>query len=336
MGKVQRVRFKLLGPSLVQQRRLARESPILIHAHFGPDACDAMSLARALDVPLVVSLHGYDVAASDDSLPWLYLRRRDLLRVQGSRFICVSEFIRNEALKKGMPAEKTLVHYTGIDTDLFRPDPTIPRCPIVLFVGRLAPNKGCDYLIRAMVHVQRVMPEIRLVIIGDGPLRERLEEQACAVLDNVEFLGVQSPEVVSEWMNRARVFSVPSVTIESGEAEGFGMAFAEAQGMGLPVVSFAIGGVSEVVAHDQTGFLVSERDWEALAAKVLVLLQSQALWSQFSEAGKARVEKLFDIRKQAIILENIYENVLVEWRAATNRHETDQTTSRQVPVDVRA
>jgi glycosyltransferase involved in cell wall biosynthesis len=226
----------------------------------------------------------------------------------------VSEFIRNEALARGFPAEKTVVHYTGIDTDVFRANPTILRGPIVLFVGRLALNKGCEYLIRAMASLQKVKPEIRLVVIGDGPLRNRLEEQASAVLGNFEFLGVQSPAVVRDWMNRATVFSVPSVTISSGEAEGFGMVFAEAQGMGLPVVSFAIGGIPEVVAHEQTGFLVPERDWEALAARLLVLLQNQDLWRQFSEAGKVRVEKLFSIRKQATILEDMYESVLMEWR----------------------
>jgi colanic acid/amylovoran biosynthesis glycosyltransferase len=326
VGKVQRIRFKLLGPSMIQRRRLAKESPILFHAHFGPDGCDVISLARALDIPLVVSFHGYDVTASDDSLPWLYLRRRDLLGAHGALFICVSEFIRQQAFARGFPAEKTLVHYTGIDIDVFRADPTVPRRPIVLFVGRLTPNKGCEYLIRAMASVQKVRPETRLIVIGDGPLRKKLEEQASAVLKNFEFLGVQSPADVRAWMNRATVFSVPSVTIKSGEAEGFGMAFAEAQGMGLPVVSFAIGGIPEAVAHEQTGFLVPERDWEALAAKLLALLQNQDLWMQFSEAGRARVEKLFNIRKQASILENIYESVLVQWRAA--KKESDNSSAR--------
>ena len=334
-GKVQRARFRLLGPSLSQQQKLARESPTLIHAHFGPDGCEVISLARALDIPLVVSLHGYDITGGDDHLTRWYLRRRGLLKASGARFICVSDFIRREALARGFPAEKTVVHYTGIDTDFFRPDPNVVRCPIILFVGRLVPLKGCEYLIRAMTRVQEVMPETRLVVIGQGPLRKKLEEQAAALLHNFEFLGSQPPEVVRDWMNRAKVLSTPSVIAESGKAEGFGMVFAEAQAMGLPVVSFATGGIPEVVAHEQTGFLVSTQDWEALAAKLLLLLQNHDLWSQFSEAGPARVKALFNIRKQATILENIYESVLTDWnwRADAKAIQNEQEPSDHVPVE---
>lgn len=333
VGKVQRARFRFLGPSLSQQRKLARESPVLLHAHFGPDGCQAISLARALDIPLVVSLHGYDITVDDDQLWRWYLRRRGLLQAHGARFICVSDFIRKQALARGFPAEKTVVHYTGIDTDFFRPDPNVVRRPIVLFVGRLDPVKGCEYLIRAMARVQEVLPQAKLVVIGDGPLRKGLQQLANAMLKSCEFLGVQGSSTVRDWMNRAAVFSTPSVIAESGATEGFGLVFAEAQAMGLPVVSFATGGVPEAVAHGQTGFLVSERDSGALAAKLLVLLQNHDLWSQFSEAGPARVKALFNIRKQATILENIYESVLTDWkwRARRESNQNEQQPSDHVP-----
>lgn len=312
-GKVQRARFKLLGPSLRQSRRVAALNPILIHAHFGPDACEAMPLAQAQKIPLVVSLHGYDVTCHDENLPPLYLRRRDQLKIKAARFICVSEFIRNQAVTKGFAAEKAVVHYTGIDTEYFHRNPNIPRSPIVLFVGRLVPMKGCEYLIRAMVRVQQTMPEARLVVIGEGCLREELEQLASALLRNFDFLGVQPPAIVREWMNRASVFSTPSIVADSGEAEGFGMVFAEAQAMELPVVGFATTCIPEVVANDHTGFLLPERDCEALASKLLLLLQNQDMRGRFSEAARRRVENLFNIRKQATILENIYECVLTEW-----------------------
>jgi glycosyltransferase involved in cell wall biosynthesis len=305
---------------------LANEHPSLFHAHFGPDACEVISLARALDVPLVVSLHGYDITNTDRSLPRLYLRRLRGLKTIGARFICVSNFIREQALAKGFPAEKTIVHYTGIDTDFFRAEPSTPRCPMVLFVGRLVPMKGCEYLIRAMTHVQAAMPEAKLVVIGHGPLRKKLEQQASTSLCNFEFLGAQSPSVVREWMNRATVFSTPSIVAESGEAEGFGMVFAEAQAMGLPIAGFATTCVPEVVAQDQSGFLVPERDWEALAAKVLVLLQDKSLWNQFSQAGRIRVTKMFNIRRQTPLLEDIYEGVLTEWRSRTDGTRPTLTT----------
>lgn len=90
------------------------------------------------------------------------------------------------------------------------------------------------------------------------------------------------------------------------------MTFAESQSMGLPVVSTFVGGIPEAVADGQTGFLVPQRNPEALAAQLLELLHNRPLWSTFSHAGRARVSMLFDIRRQAVHLERIYESVLGE------------------------
>jgi colanic acid/amylovoran biosynthesis glycosyltransferase len=307
IGKFQRARFKLLGPGRSLRRSLACKQPALIHAHFGPDACNAMALADALNVPLIVSLHGYDVTRSDDGQSRLYLRRRDHLMNRAAQFICVSNFIREQALAKGYPASKTVVQYTGIDTGFFRPSPLTPRAPVVLFVGRLVQEKGCTHLIRAMARVQELVPEAKLVIIGDGPLREDLRQQAAGTLKDYSFLGPQNPEIVRDWMNRARVFCTPSVM------EGFGMVFAEAQAMGLPIVGFKAGGVPEAVANGETGFLVANQSWQELAIKLVLLLMDPALCAQFSRAGQERVRRLFDIHKQAFAIEEIYEKVLADW-----------------------
>jgi colanic acid/amylovoran biosynthesis glycosyltransferase len=318
LGKAQRVRFRLGGPSKELVRQLAILKPLLIHAHFGPDGCNAMALAHALGVPLVVSLHGYDVTLADEHHLSEYVRRREALKTDAALFICVSEFIRRQVIAMGFPSSKTVLHYTGIDTDFFTADPKVERCPIVLFVGRLVAKKGCEYLIRAMQEVQKKLPAAELVVIGDGPLRAQLEEQAALTMKNYRFLGAQEPGVVRQWMNRARVLSTPSVIAESGDAEGFGMVFAEAQAMGLPVVSFASGGIPEAVADAETGFLVPERDCNALASRLLMLLTDLELWMQFSVAGQALVRKRFDVRRQTAVLEQLYDRVLGEWKAGTN------------------
>ncbi len=113
-------------------------------------------------------------------------------------------------------------------------------------------------------------------------------------------------------MNCARVFSVPSVTSVSGASEGFGIVFAEAQAMGLPVASFATGGIPEVVSHGETGLLAAERDWEGLARHISSLLSNDSLWRRLSAAGQARVRDLFDLRRQTGALEEIYDRVLSE------------------------
>jgi glycosyltransferase involved in cell wall biosynthesis len=231
-----------------------------------------------------------------------------LLQHKACLLIAVSEFIKKKLLEQGFPENKIVVHYIGVDTELFQSKPAVQREPIVLFVGRLVENKGCEYLIQAMSKVQAVMSEVELVVIGDGLLRSSLEQLARKMLRRYQFLGVQTSENVRAWMQKAKVFSVPSITIKSGASEGFGMVFAEAQAMGLPVVSFATGGITEAVAHAETGFLVAERDSDGLSAYILRLLEDKTLYQQFSQKGQDRVRRMFNLHHQTRILEDIYTN----------------------------
>lgn len=318
LGKTQEVFYKVAGfaPTFVQ--RLQKLNPVLIHAHFGVGGALALPLRRSLKVPMLVTYHGFEELIADEFARRsyfghrVYLRRRDVLKNEAQLFIAVSNYSKENLLNQGFPADKIVVHYTGIDTDAFQPDPAVPREPIVLFVGRLVEKKGCEYLIRAMLRVQAAKPEVELVVIGDGPLRLSLEQFARERLRRYRFLGVQPPESVRAWMNRAKVFSVPSITAKSGDAEGFGMVFAEAQAMELPVVSFASGAVPEAVAHNEVGFLVTERDWEELGKYILLLLEEDTLWYRFSKCGSRQVRTLFNLQRQTKALEEIYKLVLSE------------------------
>jgi glycosyltransferase involved in cell wall biosynthesis len=282
------------------------------------DAVSTIPIAESLGIPLIVTFHGWDATVRDDVFRRrsialnLYVRRRPKLARAAVRVLCVSEFVRRQVLEKGFSPDKTMVHYIGIDLRKFIPDPTIERKPIVLFVGRLVEKKGCEYLIQAMEIVQSKVEDAELVVIGDGPLRKRLEHEAGSRLRLFRFLGGCSAEVVREWMRKASVFSTPSVVAESGDAEGFGMVFAEAQAMGLPVASFASGGIPEAVEHGVTGLLAPERDTDVLANNIVTLLTDKSLWRRFRAAGQERVKRLFDLEKQTAKLEQVYEEVLRE------------------------
>ncbi|NER38628.1 MAG: glycosyltransferase [Oscillatoria sp. SIO1A7] len=288
----------------------------LIHAHFGVGGALALPLGEFLQIPSIVTFHGFAATIKDEYARRsfyghrLYLRRRETLKRESRLFIAVSDFIKTKLLAQGFPPEKIIVHYIGININQFKPDRSLPRQPFVLFVGRLVEVKGCEFLIRAMARVQQARPDVELVVIGDGLLRSALEKIAANSLRRYRFLGAQPPEVVRTWMNRAKVFSVPSVTLESGASEAFGTVFAEAQAMRLPAVSFASGGIPEAVAHGETGFLAPERDVEGLAAYILRLLNEETLWQHFSKNGQERVRKLFNLQSQTRILEDIYRAVL--------------------------
>ena len=313
-GFLKESRFTFLGPSRDCRKRLQALHPKLVHAHFGPDGSEAVRLKNALHVPLVVTYHGYDATYNDAALARTrqgtrYLQRRPLFPSQVAQFLAVSQFIKSRLVLQGFPDDRILVHYIGVNVNTFQKSATRAHVPRVLFTGRLTEKKGCSYLIRAMALVQKELPDAELIIIGDGEERAVLEEQASASLTRFTFLGRQSSSVVKEWMQKSTLFSVPSITAADGDSEGFGIVFAEAQACGLPVVSFASGGIPEAVAHGETGLLAAERDWHQLSEYLLLLLKNEDLWEQFSNAGRTRVENLFDLNKQTEILESLYEEV---------------------------
>jgi colanic acid/amylovoran biosynthesis glycosyltransferase len=314
-GRVSEAVFKLFGSAPALARKLHALRPVLMHAHFGPDGLRALPLSQRLGVPLIVTFHGSDATALNTrrhEAPWghrRYQAKKHVLERNGRLFIAVSDFIRKKLLEQNFSADKVLVHYIGVDTARFAPDQGEDK-PVVLFVSRLVERKGADFLIRAMAEVQKENSSVELVLIGDGPLRGDLERQARKSLRRYRFLGAQSSDVVRGWMDRASVFSVPSVKTRTGEEEALGIVFAEAQAMEKPVVSFLSGGISEVVRHGETGFLSPERDWQGLAQHLSMLLRNADLRRRFGVAGRQRVLKLFDLNTQTSALESIYQSAI--------------------------
>jgi colanic acid/amylovoran biosynthesis glycosyltransferase len=298
-------------------RKLKKIHPVLIHAHFGPDGLLALPLAKKLNIPLIVTFHGYDVTTSDEYLLKSrsynihhYVSHNEKLKKSNTHFIAASKFIKQKLIEKGFPEKQIITHYIGVNLDLFQPNESVTREKVILFVGRLVRNKGCEYLIRAMREVQIQHPDTRLVIIGEGDQKESLKKLATQLNVQAEFLGKLPYTSVVGWMNRAKIFSVPSIEVESGASEGFGMVFAEAQAMGLPVVSFNTGGISEAVSDEETGLLAKQKDWQQLSTNIIKLMDDKELWHSYSSKGIKRVKEQFNLRQQNKKLEEIYQSIL--------------------------
>ena len=315
LGQVREAAFKLFGFAPLLAKQLRALNPVLMHAHYGTNGLRALPLARRLGIPMIVTFHGSDATATDlrhkEKTHFghrRYLARKEELRKGAALFLTDSNFIRRKLLEQGFPEDRVQVQYTGVDTEIFRPA-SRKREPIILFVGRLVERKGARFLIRAVAEVQKEWPAAELVLIGDGHLRAGLEKQAKESLRRYRFLGVRRHDEVCEWMNRASVFCAPSVKTPWGEEEAFGMVYAEAMAMELPVVAFDSGGISEVVSHKNTGFLAPERDWRALADYLSILLQDAELRKMFGIAGREQVIRQFDLKHWARVLEAIYARV---------------------------
>jgi glycosyltransferase involved in cell wall biosynthesis len=304
-----------IAPKFV--RAIDRFRPVLLHAHFAPDGAAALPLQKHLNVPLLVTLHGYDTTTTDAALRStiagrVFLHRRQELRERARFFICVSEHIHQQALERGVPEGKIRTIPIGVDLNLFAPDPfrSRSRDPIVLFVGRLVEKKGCEYLIRAMAAVESCHPNARLLLVGDGPLLDPLRDQARAALRNCTFLGSQPPNVVRDLMYRASVIAGPSIVASSGDTEGLPITLCEAQAIGLPIVAFQGPGVAEAVVENETALLVPSRDERGLAEAICAVLSEPPLAARLAAAGRRRAEALFSLERQTARLEDLYTEAL--------------------------
>lgn len=293
--------------------------PALVHAHFGVEAVYALPLAHKLRVPLVTTFHGFDATLSSKSLltsrspSWInYALLRGQLARKGDVFLCVSEFIRQRVIELGFPAERTYVHHIGIDTESISPREKKDEKPLVLHVARLVEKKGTEYLIRAFSKIAHVFPEAELIIIGDGPLRMPLEAlvRSLNIQRQVHFKGASSHADVMMTMRNAAMLALPSVTANSGDAEGLGMVLIEAAAFGVPVIGTQHGGIPEAIIDSQTGFIVAERDIDSLAEKIYILLADQEQRFIMGDKARAFCESHFDIRRQTQKLEAIYDQVL--------------------------
>ena len=298
---------------------LEENRPTLIHAHFGVEAVYALPLARKLGVPLVTTFHGFDATLSARSLltsrspSWInYALLRDQLARRGDVFLCVSDFIRQRVLQLGFPEERTHLHYIGIDVDSIVPLKKNGEELEVLHVARLVEKKGTEYLIRAFSMIASSCPDAVLVIVGDGPLRNSLESlsETLGIKKKVHFRGAKSHEYVMSAMRRAAMLVLPSVTANSGDAEGLGMVILEAAALGKPIIGTQHGGIPEAIIDAQTGFLVKERDIYTLADRIKFLLSNEHERNAMGEKARFFCKERFNIHLQTNKLEAIYDQVI--------------------------
>ena len=307
----------ITGSSRPYLRLMEHQRPSLIHAHFGIEGVSALSIAAELKIPLVTTFHGFDATLATYAMlgsPAYFrypLSRRKLAR-QGGLFLCASSFIRRKLLAMGFPEARTHTHYIGVDCQAIRLRGDAEERPVILHVARLVEVKGTRYLLRAFAALARRYDSVHLVIIGDGPLRRQLQALSASLglRDRVEFLGALPHANVLSWARKAALLVLPGVRTRTGREEGLGMVLLEAAATGVPIIGSRLGGIPECILDGQTGFLVPERDEHALAQRMAELLDDPLKRRHMGIAGRALVERQFDIHRQTEALENLYDSLL--------------------------
>lgn len=256
---------------------------------------------RLFGIPYVVYVYG------SESVRWG--RGRVMRRaLEGScRVVTNSDATSAEFRSFGVPGEKLMRVYPGVDPRRFRPGPRDPDPlrrygldgkRVILTVARLDQRKGHDVVLRALARLDA--PDVVYLIVGRGREEARLRALAgaCGVVDRVRFAGFIPDADLPAVYNLCDIFAMPNRVTEgtalAGDVEGFGISFVEAGACGKPVVAGRSGGAVEAVLDGETGLLVDPRSDQGVAEAIQRLLKDPAEARRLGEAGRRRAEALFD------------------------------------------
>lgn len=299
-----------------EMESIIRESGAeLLHVYFGHSGMHLLPLleSRTRPVPVIVSFHGADAGVDMDKPG--YLKAMRAVFKGADRILARSESLAQELRQLGCPQEKIRISRTGIPLDQW---PVAEREAVgdgqwrLVQACRLIEKKGLDVSLRMMAKLRGRFPQLRLAVLGEGPLRAELESLAgeLGIGEAVEFAGFVDEQRLREEFARAHVFLQPSRTAADGNQEGVPNAMLEAMATGLPVAGTRHGGIPEAVEDGVSGILVEENDWQSLADRLGDLLEDGQQWKQAGLAARAAVESGFSQQRQIASLEEIYRELI--------------------------
>ena len=294
----------------VAQKRRAT----VVHAHWVIPG-GVIALPAAIGRPLVVSLHGSDV----------FIAERNAMAGRAARAVfgrtqwvtACSDDLRQRALSIGADAARSETVPYGVDTGRFAPDAAVREevrrafdlgdDPVIFGAGRLVRKKGFEFLIDAVRALGARFPTVRLVIAGDGDLRDELAARSADLGPRVRLVGNQSQDVIARLAAAADVVAVPSVHDEAGNVDGLPNLALEALATATPVVATNVGGLPDVIDDGVTGRIVPERDAVALAGALGDMLDGRDAARAMGLAARAKVARDFGWARVAERFETAYD-----------------------------
>lgn len=286
----------------------------IIHCQFGTQGYRGLAFKRLLrpTPKLLVMFRGFDISCYiQDGGDRVY--QKLLKHVDYSFANC--EFFRQRILALGWNPQKVSVHFSGLDTGKFNFHRRTlePHEPVkIVTTGRLVEKKGIEYAIRAVAKQAQTFPNLTYSIIGDGHLKESLEaliRELCAE-SYIHLLGWKDEAEIVEILNDCHLFIAPSVTADDGNQDAPINVLKEAMAMGIPVISTTHGGIPELVEDGVSGFLVPERNVDALSDRLNYLLTHPECWPDMGHAGHDFVEQYFNLNRLNDRLVRLYEQLL--------------------------
>ena len=301
---------------------LIKDKPNLVHAHFGPSGYSFLRLKNIFRLPLITSFYGYDLSMLPLKNSEWRTRYKRLFR-EGDCFLVEGSHMKKCLMELGCPEEKIVVQHLGIDLDQikFRPRTFKENGEIhVLIAGGFREKKGIPYAIEAFGRVKREHKNVWLTIIGDSttvPEEEEEKRKILAVINKyqlnnyIRIMGYQPYPVFLKELNRHHIFLSTSIHASDGDMEGgVPVSIIEASASGMPILSTIHCDIPEVVIDGENGYLVPEKDVDALAEKLEFLISRPDIWEQMGQKGRYHIEKEYNVTTQVQKLEKIYDEVV--------------------------
>ena len=285
----------------------------ILHCQFGTHGPSVLSLNKAgkIGKKLVTSFRGHD--ATQDAK----IRNNPYSELfsAGDLFLPVSVALKDKLISMGCDKSKIHVLHSGIDCHNYRFSPrTIANNSTVTIVtiARFVEMKGLEYGIECMKILASKGYKFEYKIVGDGPLRTKLETliRKYSLNASIQLLGWKSHPDILRLLDDCDIMLAPSITASNGETEGIPNAVKEAMATGTPVVATIHGGIPELVQDGVSGFLVPERDANALAEKISDLIDNPGLQSKLILHARQFIEDNYEINKLNIDLLKLYESLL--------------------------
>jgi N-acetyl-alpha-D-glucosaminyl L-malate synthase BshA len=270
----------------------------LLHVHYAIPHATSAYLAKEIlkgkkDLKILTTLHGTDITLVGLEPSFMHLVKFSIENSDG--VTAVSRFLKEKTLTNYSIEKDISVIPNFVDTDLYKPNKNFEfrrhiapeNEKILVHTSNFRPVKRVTDAIRVVEQVNREIP-VKLLLVGDGPDRSECE-RLCRQLnlcDQVKFLGKQ--EGIVEILNAADVFIIPS------QSESFGLAALEAMACGLPVISSSVGGLPELIKHNEGGFIAEIGDVDRMAKYALDLLTNEKKYEMFSQNARNRAVNKFD------------------------------------------
>ena len=295
----------------------------IIHTH-GYRANFFGRVAGLLSNKIVVStLHVslYDYVDTPDVIRKLYITFEKLFSFKTKIFICISESIKEDAIRMGIPSHRIHLIPNGVDLNKFYPRDK-KKCRIefskrfgikitdtdliIGTVGRMVTEKGQIYLLDAMRYLKDIFPKMICLLVGSGPLLPYLKKKAKELGLNKRCIFIKPFRDIELFYPLLDIFVLPSIR------EPFGLVLLEAMASGIPVIATSSGGPLDIIRNGQNGLLATSEDSKSLADKISELLSDSKKRTRIALEGLNSVKERYDIQKTVMNIEEIYKTAILE------------------------